>query len=393
MKVLSRYIHAVDRQQLLKKVLNLQDSLPTTASEKAHFITLLTSSQISRVYNVDLSNRFNNIPAINFRYFVAFHLNLPPPTVLLPRAEIGYDYPVSKCSYHKKINDINCNHIAGCDKCSFARDKVHFGINMTCAVFGGKAGYKPNYEPRLHEMLLHLYPANIIESIFPKHPTKQSNVSQNALAATINSLHSTLNPTQRAQLVKNAIAALPVFEKKDAGAIRPDVLLAPLNGKGEDIYIDGSAIHTSCDSYIKKQLKSLEARCKDDIALFKEDSRPSAFTENTPAVAAVAKKKFKKYGLIASLINLQVAAKHSTRGGRVIPAIVSHRGEIGGDLLNFIEQCTNRFKGLQARTFDINGLSIAQRTSDYRRDFKNSLMINLASNWGSMMSCGFAKSV
>ena len=97
-------------------------------------------------------------------------------------------------------------------------------------------------------------------------------------------------------------------------------------------------------------------------------------------LVSLTSEKIERYGVISQLMNLQVAAGSSSRSSVVVPAVLSHRGEMCIESLDLVEHLTLRFKGSQKHVFCLYGLSVSQRVGIFRNDFKSSLMTNLFSS-------------
>ena len=88
------------------------------------------------------------------------------------------------------------------------------------------------------------------------------------------------------------------------------------------------------------------------------------------------------YGLITKLSNLKAATRGRQQRTIFVPAIISQRGEMSYELVDFIEHATGRFKRRQRKVFDIDGRTLAQRVARFRTSFKDSLMKSLFSGVG-----------
>jgi hypothetical protein len=372
-KVIMSFLHAGERIALMKRVLKLSNK-----SDKIHLLTILSRSQLSRVFSSNLGNRTNRIGADGFRYWLSFYLNLPFPSGLafgsLTRTP-DFDYPVAKCLLHGKAIDANGDHASSCTLCHGPRHTLHYHVNSVISHFAIEAGFQVKREPSVEAVIGPL--ASDLSSLFPKKSSKANNRAQDAIKVALDH-----GPTA----VKEALARLPRVPESEQAALRPDLLLLPNDGKGEAFVIDGAAVHSSCKSYVKHQLPFLVQAAVQEISLFADGLRPSVFRDNSPAVVAVIRKKVQKYGLMVELSNLKGNGVQ-TSGCRktFVAAVLSHRGELSLPLLDLVEYFTGRFKRAQRRVFDINGLTVAMRAANFRADFKNSLMFRLAESWGVML--------
>jgi len=112
--------------------------------------------------------------------------------------------------------------------------------------------------------------------------------------------------------------------------------------------------------------------------------------DNTPAVMRAVKNKINKYDLICRVCDIQTTVKRTGRPIELVPAIVTHRGEMSTELLDLIEQCTSKVK-FARNVFDMLGRSNAQRATYFRREFKDSIICAIAKGWGFTLGLGIAK--
>jgi hypothetical protein len=390
-RCIMQYGHSLSIQRITRKLLRLDKSIPDNRSDLVHFMTMMFSSQLTRILAVDLAKPINRIRPADFRHTVGFMIGLPVATAYGQRMVQmpGHGYPVAMCMKHQVPLDVNGNHVSACCLCAYPRDRVHSAVNQVCAYFGKVAGYAAHMSPSLETMLgTHLH--DEVSLIFPKHTNKQVRDNQRKVTDAISAM---VSAQDRVQAVREVLSTLPRMEPTEAGAIRPDVLLFPLNGKGKQLILDGKVTHGTCTTQIDAQEKFFSAKAVQVVTLFADGLAPSEQDGDSPAVAKAVREKREKYGLVADLINLEVAAKLANTQAEVIPAVITHRGEMSGAILDLIEHLTSRFRSVARHSFDIDGRTVVQRVSDFRRDFKTSLMVQLASRWGSMLAWGFARGV
>ena len=70
----------------------------------------------------------------------------------------------------------------------------------------------------------------------------------------------------------------------------------------------------------------------------------------------------------------------------MVAAVVSHRGELAGELIDLIENFTGRYKANLRVVGDIDGLTPSQGAARYRDDFKASIFVALVRGWGQQIS-------
>jgi hypothetical protein len=176
------------------------------------------------------------------------------------------------------------------------------------------------------------------------------------------------------------------------GAMRPDFLAIPNDGKGSIFYGDFTSIHPTAKSYSKETLNDLVNVAKEDVQFF-EDGLKSRFDRcDQHWVAKKVEEKKAKYQFISDLVNLKSNSKGNRNKKMVfVPAVVTHNGQLNFELFDFIEHVVKRFRRLQFKKFDINGRTIQERVSSFRIGFKNSLVFSLANSWGNQLRWGVVR--
>ena len=107
-----------------------------------------------------------------------------------------------------------------------------------------------------------------------------------------------------------------------------------------------------------------------------------ANNEDTPVVKIAAKNKTKIYGLIETLANIQAEGFGPERPMNFVPAVITHRGELGSAFIKTIEHCVLRYKASLRVTPHIDGLTPAKGAACYRRQFKTDLCVQMAKGFG-----------
>jgi hypothetical protein len=385
-KLLMKFLHDELRIKLLQEVL-----VAPNPSDRIHFLTILTSSIYHKFLNVDLREKFFHMDSDSFRFSMSFFLGLP-----FPRGphyngssfhpELGYY--ASKCASHGVTIDANGDHFSSCTKCYGTRQALHKSLITSCIHFLNKAEFTTSFEPSLTKILGPL--DSHTERLFSKRVSK---VGTTNIAKARAAMEQATDKSREGQIaaLRELLASLPDVPHSEVGAIRPDFLAVPNDGKGSSYCGDFTSIHTSAASYRNESLRDLAAVAKIDIEMsgMSFSGALSRFDRSDQgAVAGAVQRKKDKYQLISDLANLRskVSRKHQVL--QFIPAVVTHNGQLNYELFSFIENCTTRFKRIDKDRFDINGLDARQRVSNFRVGFKNSLIFSLASNWGNQLRCG-----
>jgi hypothetical protein len=378
-KTIMNYLHSRKRIQLISRALKIRNKV-----DKAHLLAILTSSQFQRLFTLDYSEKFHRLDADNFRHTVAFFLGLPSPATpaLLSDASFNAEHgcQVATCKLHGKIIDPNGVHASSCTHCYLARSALHRDIVSVCAHHLKRANFQVTKEPSIGTIVGPI--GDSITGIFPKRPNSQSRKSQRLVD---NFLASANGKTSSLQEVQAVIAKLPRIPPDKEGALRLDIHAVPEDGKGPKYAVDVTCIHTTCNDYIKKQLAESLIKAEQEIDLAACARKPGVQRINSHALQKAVVGKTRKYGLVVKLADLLSNARPGASRTSLVPAALSHSGEFSVELLDLIENCTNRFKRIQRSVFDINGHTLPQRVALYRMSFKNSLIARLADGVGNLL--------
>jgi hypothetical protein len=162
-----------------------------------------------------------------------------------------------------------------------------------------------------------------------------------------------------------------------------DVISVPLDGRGKSLGFDVTGIGDDTVATVNKQLSYHLGLQKQTDKLFATNYHlaPTA-GQDSPVIKVAARNKKKIYGLIETLANIQASGFGPELPLKFVPAVITHRGEMGTDFLSSIEYCANRYKASLRVTPHIDGLTPAKGASNYRRQFKNDLCVQMAKGFG-----------
>jgi len=309
------------------------------------------------------------------------------------------DYPVATCTTcalrfknskvkpdsHKTIIDsVGGNHASQCELCFSARAQTSKSLEYVFKYFAEKAGFIVDVQPSLSKILGEEYDMETLANIFPKKPdgiSKQVNKSVKQAIAN----NSNLSALEQKEAVDAVVNGIPRRPHDIAGSIRPDGRYIPGNYKGTVIIGDARQIHSTADSYCRRQYKSMIKEFWKAYKLWKDGSILQRQEVNTPIVTSAANQKHRMYDTIADLINLQVNINSSALPTKMVPLVVSHRGEFGRETIDFINHLTAKFRHNSRKLFDIDGKTLTQRVSHFQLAFKNSLIAKVATGHARML--------
>ena len=105
----------------------------------------------------------------------------------------------------------------------------------------------------------------------------------------------------------------------------------------------------------------------------------------TPVIASAIKVKRAKYSVLNKLLGLQASLYTVAKKCDFVVAAISHRGEMSGELIDFIEDVTMKFKYEERKRYNVDGLTALQATTAFRSDFKLRIYTSLVRGWGTQL--------
>jgi len=221
---------------------------------------------------------------------------------------------------------------------------------------------------------------NVLKNLLPTKNTTTSKLIQKQVTQKLQDIEATTDSNVRRRLAHEAITCLPV-QKENQPVLRGDLLVSDSAGHRKDKLLDFSGIHTSSSGVRNQQYNDLVAHQIREAALLKTGLIASDDGE-TYACRKAVQRKHRKYDIIQTLANIQASAYGVSRPLTFIAAIITHRGELSSELMNFVSSCTARFKALKKLSPAMCGLTPSQAAAKYRSDLKTALYCQMARGWG-----------
>jgi hypothetical protein len=359
-----------------------------TQSDICHILSSTSHSQSSRLLDLDLGLLHNRIESENFVAFLRFQLTIPQPlTFGYPASRPdGFDYNVTTCTLSHASDgphyvDHAGNHTCFCASSFKGRARCHQLVNSVIIKKGIEAGYTATHEPATQILLGNLFDGNMIKGLFPKQPSAASRALNKKLDTDIDAVLRA-HPRDKKGLYNTARNSVKPPEcPADGCTVRADSSLVATDGTGFLYLVDASVCHTTSKSALKDTLKFHKDILQAERANF-VNFLPAPKSETcSPQVVKAVKDKHDKYDLITKLLNLHAALGSATHQAKFVAAIMSHRGEMSGELIDLIECLSKRFKANERRSENIDGLTPSQATARFRADFKGRLYVALARGW------------
>ena len=281
--------------------------------------------------------------------------------------------------------DVNGNHAAGnCPSAARARYSLHSKINLAFANAGKAAGCVVSMEPSTSSVLLDKYPAEVCKVIAPKRKSKAAMASATMASLVLGrACERGVGPTMEelrglASLVEGG------GPTGESAARRVDVSFTDCQGR--EMFMDASAIHTTCSSRLGSAMRfALEAEQADMAAAAEGTLDPMQSAASTPIVAAQ-QAKVDHYQPLMNLIKLQSLRHERPKGPEFFGCIVSHSGEMSPHVFLAVAWLTRAYKlSLKKAGPRRDGRTARQLTARFRRRLKDNITAALAWGFGLML--------
>ena len=184
-------------------------------------------------------------------------------------------------------------------------------------------------------------------------------------------------------LIQNRIADAIASLGSTAKGVRLDLVIEQLPCGGKDLLIDFSGIHaTAVATLAKLKLFMTALSISDTVAAGVVSNNPTARVPS-PAVVAAEELKQKRYATLMDIANRQLEANKRERKPVLLPAIITHLGELGPGFITLVEELT-ACAGRQYRAHSplSCGRSKAKTTAAFRTRLKDALMAANAEGFG-----------
>jgi hypothetical protein len=367
-------------------------------------IASVAVSDASRIYaesTRDVKTPFSLSDA-DYKAYTRFYLGLPPPAVLnnaIP--DPSFDYPVEQCLSRHGVNvlpaiDAAANHAcSNCPSTYIARARKHNNFLRVIMLAAKEAGLIVRSEPDSYSLLLGEFSKRDCRRLFPKQASKRYKAAFEKLVHAfdeISSPHCTLSKTEKDDLLRQCLDAMPALPDEDAVGLRVDLSLESLD-TGEVKWVDVAGVHTTANSYVARETEIVfKRRLAMSEHLAQRNPKQGLKVDPSPTIADKAKAKTEKYSRL-----MLVARKQLHEGKRPImpefcPFIISDFGEIGLAAENLQEWIVSEYRKRCKETGTADGVPIEEKVRRFRRRFRLGIQLALASGLGQMINfTGFAR--
>jgi hypothetical protein len=313
------------------------------------------------------------------------------------------DYEVQKCEgdhgvrISPYLDASACHASSGCPSAALARARKHNYFMRAIVKAAQEAGVSFKCEPDTHALLLGEFTKADCKRLFPKQATKKYRKQFDDLLNVLTFVSSstcTLEKQAKEDLVRKHLDLMPHLGPNDAVGLRCDLVLES-QVTGEVKWIDVAGVHTTAPSYCENEMRNMVVKRRMAFMLANQRRLSEPLdVEPSPTVIIKEAAKREKYKRI-----MLVAKKQLSEGKRVVmptfhPFIVSDCGELGPAAVQLQEWLVGCFrtKVMTADRFD--GFKVNDLVRDFRKRFKLSVQLALASGLGGMiLTAGHKRSV
>jgi hypothetical protein len=331
------------------------------------------------ILQAKLSNPFFRFSPADFIVWFCFQFRIPQPAHLGNANAVGVEQCLGSCL--KRDVDLHGNHAhAPCKVCLRGRGSRHRYLKNVVSHHAAKAGCIATWvrEDSTAELLLHQFTPQQCSTMFPlKMPAALAEGARQAL--TDLRATATLPAGQREARLVEIDARLQELRDSvvDGHGLRLDgTILHPASG--EQVWFDVSAVHTTCKTHLKGEVKStLERR-----AAGKEGAgRQSA------ALMEAHQDKVDRYSLLEAMVERQVLAGLRTAAPLFLPAVISTHGEFCPGTVQLQEWLVEQFRArLRLEGERADGENEDDLITAFRCELRAALLVATAKGTAEMLA-------
>jgi hypothetical protein len=357
--------------------------------EKSDVVAAFTPSQQSRVFQVDLTNKYCVMVPMEFIVWALWFLRMPP----IPRFNAlvvnkAFGYMVERCmgnhaKGHAAYLDLHGNHAnSTCKSAKKALGARHTGQKRVVYFHGRLAGVQAEMEPDTKAVLLNQYTAKQCRAIAPKQPTNAQKLAAEDLTKHLGGKDPMRTETKDEERITEQkfrqLASLAKPYQKFVGQ-RVDVWLRDYR-TGEEALVDTTATHPNCESLRELEFK----RVIENVAAGMNPASRSEAKQKKRfegrAVQCATKRKHTLYAPLMTLASKQAVDGRRKKAPRFFAAACSTLGEWGQDMFALQEWLVHAYAlKLEEEGPQDDGSSIAKLTAAFRNSFRNCMYVAVAS--------------
>ena len=288
------------------------------------------------ILQAKLSNPFFRFSPADFIAWFCFQLRIPQPAHLGNANAAGVEQCLGSC--RRRDVDLHGNHAhAPCKVCLRGRGHRHRYLKNVVSHHATKAGCIATWvrEDSTPELLLHQFTPTQCNTMFPrKTPTALAKGARQALMDL--RVAAELPADQREPKLAELDARLQELRDSvvDGHGLRLDgTILHPASG--EQVWFDVSAVHTTCKTHLKNEVKSTRER--------RVAGKEGAGRQSGTLMEAY-QDKLDRYALLGAMVERQVLSGLRTAAPLVLPVVVSTHGEFCPGTVQLQEWLVERYR-------------------------------------------------
>jgi hypothetical protein len=361
----------------------------TSQHDRNHVALVSMRSQSSRAFQATLWYPRNRMTPDDFAYAIRYHLNLPQlirggDTLGADVALVGEEAGWAVCAVdHGSPNALSPtgSHCTWCKTGGAARYRLHTTMNCVCDDFAREAGGITTREPPTHGLLMGKYGAGQCRLMFPKVNSIESKGRQEVMRRMADMQAGMQEGPAKVKHIQNMAAFAAATPGKWKG-LRIDLrVLFP----DCEVWVDVGSVHPTSNSTSRAVTIWAEKLAVAERAARGGRARNSMLKVPSPAVKVACVTKHNRYAPLVAIAANQHKKGVRPFAPRFVAAIISHTGEFAPELITMIELFTKQF-AKHSRTLNLeDGVREARRTSDFRRRFKDALMVAVLGGFGRVL--------
>jgi hypothetical protein len=334
---------------------------------------------VVHILQAKLSNPFFRFSPSDFTVWFCFQFRIPQAAHLGNANAAGVEQCLGSC--RRRDVDLHGNHAhAPCKVCLLGRGHRHRYLKNVVSHHAAKAGCIVTWvrEDSTSELLLRQFTPQQCSTMFPlKTP---ADLAEGARQVLTDLRTAATHPTgqREAKLVELDERLQELRDSVVGGhGLRLDgAILHPASG--EQVWFDVSAVHTTCKTHLKGEVKAtLERR----MAGREGASRQSA------ALMEGYQGKLDRYSLLAAMVERQVLAGLRSAAPLILPVVISTHGEFCPGTVQLQEWLVGQYRArLQLEGEREDGMGEDELCTAFRCELRAALLVATAKGTAEMLA-------
>jgi len=335
---------------------------------------------VGPILNLRLSNIFNRFTPAQFIAWFRWQFRIPQLARLGNSDAEGVELCIGNC--RSRALDLHGNHANSglCAATLAGRGGKHQRLKNVVSFHGAKAGCIVSWvkEETTVELLMHQFSLEQCQAMFPRRPKVKLAEAARELEREQRRaawLAPAEREAKRCELATRLQTLLDSVENGQGLRLDGTITHPP---SGQQVWYDVTAVHTTCTTYLSKELALTRRR----QAAGKEGEKLQS-----AGLLDAHQLKLDRYSLLATLVEQQVLDKLRSQAPAILPVAVSTHGEFCPGAVRLQEWLCEKFRARLLLEGDRDdGQKLVDLVSGFRHEFRSSLLVASAKGTADMLN-------